>query len=126
MNFYEILEVPRTATQDEIKKSYRSLAFKHHPDKNQNNPEAESKFKQINAAYEVLSDPQKRNQYDLSLQQPSTQNHRPFVNPQDMFADLFGQFHNFQNPFNAIPRKPRYSANVSLKLSETQIGRAHV
>ncbi len=63
-NYYRILGVAENATQDEIKKAYRKLALKYHPDRNRNNPEAEEKFKQITEAYEVLSDPQKRAQYD--------------------------------------------------------------
>jgi molecular chaperone DnaJ len=63
-DYYQILEVPRTATQDEIKKAYRKLAHVYHPDKNPGNSEAESKFKEINGAYEVLGDDKKRQQYD--------------------------------------------------------------
>ena len=63
-DLYELLEVKRDATQDEIKKSYRKLAHKYHPDANPGNKEAEEKFKKINAAYSVLSDAQKRAQYD--------------------------------------------------------------
>ena len=64
-DYYEILEVNRTASNDEIKKSYRRLALINHPDKNPNNREAaEEKFKAIATAYEVLSDPPKRTQYD--------------------------------------------------------------
>lgn len=64
-NYYDILGVPKTATADEIKKAYRTLAFKYHPDRNQGNPEAEEKFKQISAAYDVLGDEAKRRQYDM-------------------------------------------------------------
>lgn len=63
-NLYEVLGVSKGASQDEIKKAYRKLAHKYHPDKNPNNQEAENKFKQINNAYEVLGDPKKRDNYD--------------------------------------------------------------
>ncbi len=63
-DLYEILGVPKSATDQEIKKAYRRLALQFHPDKNKGNKEAEDKFKEINQAYEVLSDKQKRAQYD--------------------------------------------------------------
>lgn len=62
-SLYETLEVSENASADEIKKAYRKLARKYHPDVNKD-PKAEEKFKEINAAYEVLSDPQKKQQYD--------------------------------------------------------------
>lgn len=63
-DYYEVLGVAKDATQDEIKKAYRKLAMKYHPDKNQGDEKAEEKFKEINAAYEVLSDEKKRAQFD--------------------------------------------------------------
>ncbi len=63
-DYYKVLGVERTATADEIKKAFRRLARKHHPDVNPNDKSAEKRFKEINEAYEVLSDPEKRQKYD--------------------------------------------------------------
>jgi molecular chaperone DnaJ len=63
-DYYEVLEVSRTADDGEIKKSYRRLAMRYHPDRNPGDSQAEERFKEISEAYEVLSDPQKRQAYD--------------------------------------------------------------
>jgi curved DNA-binding protein len=63
-DYYQILGVQKTADPEEIKKAYRKLALKYHPDKNPNNPTAEERFKKISEAYAVLSDQEKRKQYD--------------------------------------------------------------
>jgi DnaJ family protein C protein 5 len=63
-SLYEILDLPKTATADDVKKMYRRLALKYHPDKNPNNPEATERFKELNRAHSVLSDSTKRNIYD--------------------------------------------------------------
>jgi molecular chaperone DnaJ len=94
-DLYEVLGVPQTADEGEIKKAYRRLAMKYHPDRNQGDAEAEERFKQVQAAYEVLSDPQKRTAYDRFG--------HAGIDPQagaggggfgdifgDVFADIFG------------------------------------
>ena len=63
-DYYKILGVERSASTDEIRKAYRKLAMQYHPDRNQGNKQAEEKFKEINEAYQALSDPQKRARYD--------------------------------------------------------------
>ncbi|PSR13768.1 MAG: molecular chaperone DnaJ, partial [Bacteroidetes bacterium] len=63
-DFYEILGVSRSASKEEIKKAYRQLAIKYHPDKNPDNKEAEEKFKEAAEAYEILSDEDKKARYD--------------------------------------------------------------
>ena len=63
-DYYKTLGVPRTASEAEIKSAYRKLARKHHPDVNPNNKDAEVKFKEINEAYQVIGDPEKRKKYD--------------------------------------------------------------
>ena len=110
-DYYKILGVDRKATQDEIKKAFRKLAMKYHPDQNKDNKQAEEKFKEINEAYEVLSDPQKRERYDqlgssyAQWQQrggnPGNFNWSEWyggqgaqVNPED-FGDIFGGFSDF-------------------------------
>lgn len=77
MTYYQLLEIDADANQEAIKKSYRRLAKQYHPDANPGNKAAEEKFKQIAAAYEVLSDPQRRANYDYLLFQRSRQPYQP-------------------------------------------------
>jgi len=64
-DYYQILEITKTATEAEIKKAYRKLALKHHPDKNGNSAESVKKFQEISGAYAVLSDQERRKSYDM-------------------------------------------------------------
>ena len=63
-DYYEVLEITKAATVEEVKKAYRRAALKHHPDKNPGDHTAEAKFKEVNEAYQILSDAQKRAAYD--------------------------------------------------------------
>ncbi|MDI1318173.1 DnaJ C-terminal domain-containing protein [Flavobacterium sp.] len=63
-DYYKILDIPKTASADEVKKAYRKLAVKYHPDKNKDNKVAEEKFKEVNEAHEILKDETKRKEYD--------------------------------------------------------------
>ncbi len=98
-DYYEILAISRTSDANEIKKAYRKLAIKYHPDKNQGNKDAEEKFKEISQAYEVLSDHEKRTMYDRLGHDSFTQSSRgsaasggssDFHDPFDIFSQVFG------------------------------------
>ena len=82
-NYYSILNVPNTANEDQIKQAYRALAMKYHPDKNQGNKIAEEKFKRISEAYSVLSDPQKRREYDFTMSSPFSSSERTYTYDQN-------------------------------------------
>ena len=105
MDYYKILGVNKDADENEIKKAYRKLAIKYHPDKNLGNKEAEEKFKEINEAYEVLSDKDKRSKYDMYGKEGL--NGGANIDPMDIFNKMFGGFNDPFNIFNFQRQKPK-------------------
>ncbi len=97
-DYYSLLGVDRKASDDEIKKAYRKLAMKYHPDRNKEDKDAEAKFKAINEAYEILSDKNKRAAYDMHGHagvDPAAAAHareHAYSNFEDIFGNIFGDF----------------------------------
>ncbi|MHC4322092.1 MAG: DnaJ domain-containing protein, partial [Planctomycetota bacterium] len=93
-DYYNVLGVDRNASQDDVKRAYRKLALKYHPDKNQGKKEAEEKFKIAAEAYEVISDPDKRRRYDQygheGLRGGEARGFGNFEDIFDAFGDIFG------------------------------------
>lgn len=119
-DYYEVLGIPRNATQEEIKKAYRRLARKYHPDFNKD-PDAQEKFKEINEAYQVLSDPEKRKLYDqyghsAFSAQPGGEAYQEviFQNMGDLFEELFKGF-GFEDIFEKASRGRRREAKRPIK-----------
>ncbi|KAI8136709.1 DnaJ domain-containing protein [Fennellomyces sp. T-0311] len=98
IDYYEVLEISESATSDEVRKAYRKLALKFHPDKN-NEPGAAEKFKEISHAYEILSDPERRQTYDHERRYGN-------ANAED---DMFGHFGGFHvSPLTIHAATPSY------------------
>jgi molecular chaperone DnaJ len=140
-DYYEILGLPRTATADELKKSFRKLALQFHPDKNPGNKKAEEKFKELSEAYEVLSDEKKRQTYDQFGHVGNQGGFRPGQNPfegfargaggfggggftgdpnnenfQDIFGDIFGDFFSGRpRPGTGGPKGPGRGRGADLR-----------
>lgn len=141
-DYYRVLEIDKSATQDEIKKKYRELAKKYHPDLNKGSEKSQAKFKEINEAYEVLGDEEKRRNYDTfgsnysHGQQFDPSSHgfsganfeASDINFNDLFGDLFGRGgggFNINDMFSGgaggratTPEKPRYEFNLKINIEE--------
>ncbi len=138
-DYYKILGTDKKASQEEIKKAYRKLAVKYHPDKNPGNKAAEEKFKEVSEAYDVLGDTEKRKKYDDigdNWQQYAQQNQQGNYQQRsrgprqhtysqsqgegrfsDFFESIFG-FGNFRGESNAAARGEDYQASTTLSLEE--------
>jgi len=127
-DYYTILGVERTASPEELKKAFRRLALKYHPDKNPNNKQAEEKFKAVAEAYEVLSDPEKRRRYDLyghaGLEGAQVGGFGGFEDIFSAFQDILGG-----DPFGDLFGRPRRRASgahrriqIELTLEEVASG----
>ncbi|PMP69261.1 MAG: molecular chaperone DnaJ [Thermodesulfobacterium geofontis] len=118
-DYYAILGVPRDATQEEIKRAYRRLALKYHPDRNPGNKEAEEKFKEISEAYEVLSDPEKRAIYDAyGYSGLKSTGYRGFEDISDIFkafSDIFEEFFDFSFE-EKVHTRPKDGADLSYEI----------
>jgi DnaJ-class molecular chaperone len=84
-DYYQLMGLSREATGEEVRKAYRKLVMEHHPDRNRNDPDCEGRMKEINEAYQVLGDEEKRRQYDL-LRQHSFNRHMYYQ--EDLADDL--------------------------------------
>lgn len=134
-DYYEILGLSRDASEQDVKRAYRKLARKYHPDANPDDPEAEERFKELTEAYEVLSNPESRRAYDTYGHQvprggagtrPGA-DHHPFGGFQDIFEAFFGD--RFGDPFFDLGQRRRQpsrggnaEAEVEIDLKEAAFG----
>ncbi len=126
-DYYEVLCVEKTASEVEIKKAYRRLAMKYHPDRNPDDTEAEAKFKEAKEAYEVLSDAQKRAAYDqfghAGVEQGAGMGGGPDGNFSDIFGDVFGNIFGGGHRGERVYRGADLQYNLELSLEDAVHGK---
>ena len=145
IDYYKILGVDKSASQDDVKKAYKKLARKYHPDLNPNDPDAHRKFQEINEANEVLSDPEKRKKYDQYGEnwkhadefEAQQQQYRQYQNGQgggaywsssgdgsefsDFFEQLFGHGRSGRGGYHTMSRGQDIEAQMHLSLNEAYV-----
>ena len=129
-NFYSILGINKESNQDDIKRAYRKLSMKWHPDRNNQTNDSTEKFQQISHAYETLSDVNKKKQYDMGLNNPFASSH---INPDDLFSMFFGGggggfstnvgpdvqfFSNIPNFRNAMQKPSPIIKNITISMGQ--------
>jgi len=120
-DYYEVLGVDKSASADEIKKAFRKKAMQYHPDRNPDNKEAEEKFKEVNEAYEILSDPDKKSKYDrfgFAGVDPNAQGGfgGGFGGFEDIFGDIFGSFSGGFGGGSRRRNGPRKGADIQTRI----------
>jgi len=127
-DYYDVLGVNKSASKDELKKSYRKLAMKYHPDRNPDDKQASEKFKELSEAYEILSDDQKRQAYDNFGHEGVNSSFSSSQGAADAFSDIFGDI--FSDIFGggsgsrASTRGSDLSYNLEISLEEAVFGKS--